>query len=821
MQRLALMHAAACANLRQSIDLTRMPSMHQPPSKVPGNEQAPHIEYSSREVSPAPLLLQQLVTANRIFLLHHAANLNDLFVKMPRDRFCSLLDRFWTRYCWNWDVLLHGNPSIEVFGGLKLAAGGELGFGVGEEEWGSGEREVLEGLVHDTEGLIDLTVSRFGDAAPPQDDSHVDHPSIETIQESASGLPWLGRGHLAQADDGIVFGGTGNIARSSLRDISAWVNQIYTHGEHAYGVKDAPQRARRQRRRREPHERQVSEADVEPTNLRKMAHRQNTKETNSTGKASDDMHALLPHDPRPAVHDRVASHDHATGSPGTQVASHPGIPPPIVTAAEDSLNQALSAAEGKPKPSTELEEAQTSTYGISSKWMKYLTLGLSEIGKGDPAPSARPSAPRRTSSSSSMTIRAPSSHTKDRKRREPDIQEDGDGPPMQDLDPTPDGSKVEAQLARQKLRESNGHFLIGLQGDLDTNESDGHLTDGTSSEEEGARNVLRTLHIEVPQDPPPQAEDDIQTLTSMTSVSIAEAQAPKYQRLRVLVYVQRPFIYTFLFESATPSLKLDSYYRTLHLHLRPLHKSMLNSTSTYQVAQRIATSLLPPPESTSVDATQFPFNDYHNSPVFDLVYDPLTYTLHTSLPNIPEPGTPAAEGLGTAIGTTSNGRTDPPPWTRIEALNVHSQILNTLMSVRDEKRELERTSKTSRGWWVVWMRIPPSKPSSISHHAHPDSLSGGSSNNASINQPQANPLEREERRTEACRIAFLVRKSSDMVKGRANVGSRVSSAMFGFGGGQTADEAQPGGVGWSASSLTGGIGIDARKYVEGLLSLNR
>ena len=52
---------------------------------------------------------------------------------------------------------------MDIYGGIKLAAGGELGMGVGEEEWGSGEREVLEHFQSRTEGLVDLMVSRFGD----------------------------------------------------------------------------------------------------------------------------------------------------------------------------------------------------------------------------------------------------------------------------------------------------------------------------------------------------------------------------------------------------------------------------------------------------------------------------------------------------------------------------------------------------------------------------------------------------------------------------------------------------------------------------------
>lgn len=94
-------------------------------------------EYSSREVAPPQLLLRQLLRAHSIFLLHHGPSLSDLFKKSSRDAFCDLLDRFWSRYLKNWDVLLHGNPAVDIYNGVKLAAGGELGIGVGEEDWGS------------------------------------------------------------------------------------------------------------------------------------------------------------------------------------------------------------------------------------------------------------------------------------------------------------------------------------------------------------------------------------------------------------------------------------------------------------------------------------------------------------------------------------------------------------------------------------------------------------------------------------------------------------------------------------------------------------
>jgi hypothetical protein len=123
-----------------SIDLTRVPQ----PARA-GAES--HLEYSIREVAPAQLLLQQLLRAQSIFLLHHATKLEELYHRVGRSTLGSLLERYWTGFARSWDVLLHGNPIVDIYNGVKLAAGGELGIGVGEEEWGSGEREVLEDFV--------------------------------------------------------------------------------------------------------------------------------------------------------------------------------------------------------------------------------------------------------------------------------------------------------------------------------------------------------------------------------------------------------------------------------------------------------------------------------------------------------------------------------------------------------------------------------------------------------------------------------------------------------------------------------------------------
>ena len=235
-------------------------------------------------------------------------------------------------------------------------------------------------------------------------------------------------------------------------------------------------------------------------------------------------------------------------------------------------------------------------------------------------------------------------------------------------------------------------------------------------------------------------------------------------------------------------------------------------------------------------------------PIFDLIYDPRLLTVHTSIPNIPDPGTSAAEGLEVSGHSVAG-------WTRVDALNVHSQVLATLQSVR-RGGEVERTSKTSRGWWVVWMKVPPSGPAAdrIDY-----SGSGNDSSSAAtvtrrggehdaVHTPgtptpsahyfaynKQNQLDAE--KWDMHRTALLVRQSSDSSAAavKASASSRTTSAgglwsSLGWASSTTTEE-KAGGVtaGWgpagagngAGGALAGGVGIDARKYVEGLLSLNR
>ncbi|KAK5138304.1 hypothetical protein LTR08_003365 [Meristemomyces frigidus] len=878
-----------------SIDLTRLPSIAPTPPETTkkGGEKVepkPAVEYSSREVSPPALLTQQLLQAHHVFLLHHGPSLRELFTRLSRDKFCNAIDRFWARFCKTWHVMLHGNPAADVFTGLKVASGGELGFGVGEEEWGSGEREVLEDLAHRTEGLVDLVVSRFGEpaAAIASDDSAL--PENEA-------LPWMGSGRQPIASDGIVFGGIGAIARPSLRNVSLWMRQIYTYGEYAYGVRDNPSRERRKRRRYSPPEPPKSMNDSSRSSQLNSLSALRHDGRQLDGRTMDSNEGSRPPaDGRLQMDGRTASHDHAYSgakhAPPPHILDRSGIPAPIVSAAERALEKATQRAEEDAAQvatkETETDGART-TMGIPDQYMKYLTLGLSEIGRSSKA-TKRPAMPKRTSTGgSSQTLKAltRSNHTPTTLRTSEAFKDmDDDASTLTHVEPMPDGEALKAKIAMQRRQENKGYFVIGLTGDLDTitsEEAGGNEAEGMA--EDDSRTVLRTLQVELPPRERDRDDSDNEGISEIltrrnrqTGSDIQrekEASMSDVRRLRVVVYVHRPFMYCFLFENRATSLSYAEFYRELHRGLVPIHKPLLSSTSVVKVAQRIESSHVEEQDAVSVRSTgtnRLPTKGGSGAngmrPIFDLIYDPRLLTVHTSIPNIPDPGTPAAEGFG-AIGSRGAG------WTRVDALNVHSQVLATLQSVKG-RGEVERTSKTSRGWWIVWMRVPPSAQksdqddskssegvyadldidSAATLHYNGGKNCSGSGDLASSRGGEQDAVrmpstptpsahyfahnkqdQQEAEKGDMRRMAFLVRQSSDgsAAAVKASASSRTSSAggmwsSLGWGS-SAATEEKAGGAsaGWgpvargngAGGALAGGVGIDARRYVEGLLSLNR
>ncbi|KAL9121516.1 MAG: hypothetical protein Q9187_001923 [Circinaria calcarea] len=714
-----------------SIDLTRLQSFPDDTANRTTGTAQPNIEYSAREVCPQGLLLQHLLRAYSIFCLHHAPSFGELYSKITRPKFCGTLELFWDRFIRDWDVLLHGNPAVDIYNGLKLAAGGELGIGVGEEDWGSGEREVLEGFIDRTEGLVDLIVSRFGDAPhrSEADSATLAHPSgpISASKESS----WLGDGQAQRASDGVIFSGIGTVTRPSIRTVSAWMEWLYRYGQNAYGVEDSPHSTRRRKRRK------VDVVGVRSASAASKSQPDSQPQSRSvqapTSKESISRSPAIP------------STDQSTS-----------IPPPIVRAVSRSLENATAVTEraqrnvkgDKTFGNTPPAKDESPTSGTETL-MKYLTLGI--YGSSWGIAPYRPQTQRRGSEINKTDNRIDNNS-------EPVYQK-----PVRQVQPeaVPVGDN---QKTATNQDPSKGYFMIGLRGDLeneDITEDEGNGTEtGTGREDNleskgwNDRTLLRTLHVERVR---PKNEESSNNSTDTNKISGRDF----FDRLRVIVYVHQPFIFTFLFEPQTDSLSMSSFYRSLHYQLGPLQRPLLTSTSPTKLTERLRDAGAPT-STTAVDNSQ---------PIYDLVYDPTNLTVHTTIPSIPEPA--VAEGLAPT----------EVPWTRIEALNVHSQILNTYMSTRRRTSELERTCKTNRGWWVVWMRLP---------HGRWAQLPGEQHKNADF-----------------YREAFLIRKASDYTAPAV----RKASARFG--------RDPSGSSGWGPGKLAEGIGIDTRRYIEGLLSLNR
>ena len=451
------------------------------------------------------------------------------------------MERFWTPFCRNWDVLLKGNPAVDIFGGIKLAAGGELGIGVGEEDWGSGEREVLEWFIHKTEGLVDLIVSRFGDenAQANSKDGQVG-PRIEST--------WLGSGSFLAPTDGVIFSGTGAISRSSLQAISSWMELFYTQGSRAFGIRDSPSAAPRRKRALRPR-------------YGRDAHSNETQDSPSLGIGKGVESA--------EEHEIIKSGRQASPAHGSLLL----IPPPIVPGVMATTHVEKGAEDGKvpnlyrKARTSEQSEPQSkgpekSRYISSGSMMNYLKLGYgttwgpqSKHNPEIPYPEARDSSGKG----------ARDSH-KDKTGElistaniGPGENGDGDGDDDED-DDTRRGS-VKGQ------DQGGGHYLIGLRGDLE--QSDGSENDHESFQQDHnvnpsqehlkSRTVPRIIRVEVNKKASISQEDqtdrddtadlerstfDPSTLDDLSSRQDSVfSRSSNFRKLRVVVYVvSKPFL---------------------------------------------------------------------------------------------------------------------------------------------------------------------------------------------------------------------------------------------------------------------------------------
>ncbi|KAL2073718.1 hypothetical protein VTL71DRAFT_11044 [Oculimacula yallundae] len=754
-----------------SINLTVLPiaANTDTAGKGKGTEQQQTTEYSSREVKPAILILGDLLRAHSTFLLHHAASLSALFVRTKRSKFMGILGRYWDTFLTTWNVLMHGNPANNLYSGIKIAACGELGMGVGEEERGSGEREVLEGLVGRIDGLVDVIVSKFGDKDPPapEDTGRWKFPEKQVPME-----PWLGSGNEPSSDDGAIFLGTGALSRKSLRDVSHWMEDLYRWGPYTYGVIDNPssnRRAKKFRRKPPPKNERSPSLDV---------------------KKSRQVYGL-------SLRDKVPRETRS------RQGSLTSVPPMPVNEARQTSN---SPDASKRRPT--LQRNRSSITGSESdsakgnKFVQYLKLGYgTHWSLGSMPPTEEHSIPE----SAGLDVNNPSKLT-----------------PGTSNSSKTDGTIESSPYATKK--ESAGHYLIGLLGDIENDDDEpseaGSLEEGQdhSNEDSNSRLLLRTITVELEREEDARKEADISidlggsSKGSSTKVGTSERSGAslasyesqdrnKTKKLRTVVYVNKPFIFVFLFELRTDALAMSGLYRSLHYQISPLLKPLLASTA-YRASR---------PELNTSDESA--------TPIYDLVWDPKLLVTNSTIPNIPDP-----------LQVTQPGA--PATWSRIEALNTHMQIINTYIASSADNAALERTCKTSRGWWVVWTRIPdPEPPGTPKSDKNPTPIPEESTESlAPPLQPQGASLRTSTFKSsmksgpahpflETTKVntfpkdkeIFLIRRASD------HVGARTTS-RFASGSSVVASESS-----WTSGpgKLAQGIGVDTKRYIEGLLNMNR
>ncbi|KAI9039112.1 uncharacterized protein KD926_009981 [Aspergillus affinis] len=703
------------------IDLTRLPTTDASngSSSQRDASDSPSVQYSSREMCPPHLLIQQIRRAHSIFLLHHDFTLDALYQRVGRPELCSLLDGYWRKFSKSWEVLLSGNPAVDMYNGIKLSAGGELGIGVGEEEWGSGEREVFEDFVVRTEGLVDLMISRFGDPSVPNEGQATTN-RVGAVHGDESNTRWLGLDTHPRPSDGIIFSGMGALSRRSVARVSQWMEWIYRYGPDTYGVGDDPSSPRRRKRRRKPRGR-------------------SSKNSNEPGAPSDNASA--------------------------DFSFSPGIPRPLVTgqglAPQQQQQQQQRDSEAESQASRESSPSQSEGgkdwIGFKSEtFVKYLTLGYGSAwgpSSGTPSPHPRVEALKQEDGSTGANKKTASPAS---------AQPISDG----------ESSRTEGTAKPKNL----GKFLIGLHKDPATanthsSEDANQANKSPGDSEETIIQRTLNLHMAGPRENAP-----------------ADEQRPGPTKLRVVVYVHQPFMYTFLFHPEAPSLADPSLYQSIHHQLTPLHKTLVNSTSPANAAARISMS------ESAFDVNRRFITK--NQSVYDLVYDPSNLTVRTSIPNIPD------------LGAHPPEHRDPntTPWSRVESLNIHHRLLSTYVETRSRALEVERTCKTSRGWWIVWVRFPGSGSGSSDHDDDGDAVQETQSLDGS---------------GDACQEAFLIRKASDHVPSVSHGRSGSGSRFFRDLGGATSPGLASSRADTGPGKLVEGLGLDARRYIENLLSLNR
>lgn len=133
---------------------------------------------------------------------------------------------------------------------------------------------------------------------------------------------------------------------------------------------------------------------------------------------------------------------------------------------------------------------------------------------------------------------------------------------------------------------------------------------------------------------------------------------------------------------------------------------------------------------------------------------------------------------------------------------------------------MERTCKTGRGWWIVWSRVfEQQQPRELPQNR-------GSGSEESVGGSETREGDEDGKGNGGVgtvgKEIFLVRRASDHGGGGSSTrGVSASYVGGGMGMGMGLGIGTAGGWADGASRLAQGIGVDTRRYIEGLLSLNR
>lgn len=189
------------------------------------------------------------------------------------------------------------------------------------------------------------------------------------------------------------------------------------------------------------------------------------------------------------------------------------IPPPIVAAAESSLDKASAAVDTADKTDIKSLPAMASL-GDAETWMKYLTLGYGSAWGGKKAQSDEP-----TPTEGIATERGPS----------PEVS-------MRYVEPKPDVDHAEEKLKTQIQHENNGYFIIGLKGNMEEDDFDDENDEGSWNN----RIPLRTVYVELSGDQPAETPgtegDDIPSYEKELILN-SSLVSSRLTRLRPVIYV--------------------------------------------------------------------------------------------------------------------------------------------------------------------------------------------------------------------------------------------------------------------------------------------